>query len=153
MNAEDLPDDMEAIAMGDKCLMYRSSILEASAGAGGGGGGGVRRAGEGCGAGQVGGLAMRHGVMPDQSHLDTSYSRRHLPPQPTPFPSSVCHPFPLLQEKATAVNMLSCYAEELKEGFWAYVGPVLKLVLNGVEGQSPLIKFYLNEEVGGVWAG
>ncbi|KAG2431232.1 hypothetical protein HXX76_009760 [Chlamydomonas incerta] len=78
VNAEDLPDDMEAIAMGDKCLMYRSSILE---------------------------------------------------------------------EKATAVNMLSCYAEELKEGFWAYVGPVLKLVLNGVEGQSPLIKFYLNEEI------
>ncbi|GLC61179.1 hypothetical protein PLESTB_001728100 [Pleodorina starrii] len=78
VNAEDLPDDMEAIAMGDKCLMYRSSILE---------------------------------------------------------------------EKATAVNMLSCYAEELKEGFWAYVAPVLKLVLNGVEGQSPLIKFYLNEEI------
>eukprot|EP00198_Chlamydomonas_reinhardtii_P003408 XP_001692744.1 importin beta [Chlamydomonas reinhardtii] len=52
------------------------------------------------------------------------------------------------EEKATAVNMLSCYAEELKEGFWAYVGPVLKLVLNGVEGQSPLIKFYLNEERG-----
>ncbi|KAG2489783.1 hypothetical protein HYH03_011733 [Edaphochlamys debaryana] len=78
VNAEDLPDDMEAIAMGDKCLMYRSSILE---------------------------------------------------------------------EKATAVNMLSCYAEELREGFWQYVGPVLKLVLNGVEGQSPLIKFYLNEEI------
>ncbi|GLI67663.1 hypothetical protein VaNZ11_011915 [Volvox africanus] len=78
VNADDLPDDMEAISMGDKCLMYRSSILE---------------------------------------------------------------------EKATAVNMLSCYAEELKEGFWQYVGPVLKLVLNGVEGQSPLIKFYLNEEI------
>ncbi|GFR44315.1 hypothetical protein Agub_g5527 [Astrephomene gubernaculifera] len=78
LDADDLPDDMEAIPMGDKCLMYRSSILE---------------------------------------------------------------------EKATAVNMLSCYAEELKEGFWAYVGPVLKLVLDGVEGQSPLIKFYLNEEI------
>lgn len=28
VNADDLPDDMEAISMGDKCLMYRSSILE-----------------------------------------------------------------------------------------------------------------------------
>ncbi len=28
INADDIPDDMEAIAMGDKCLMYRSSILE-----------------------------------------------------------------------------------------------------------------------------
>lgn len=52
------------------------------------------------------------------------------------------------QEKATAVNMLSCYAEELKDGFWEYVPAVLKLVINGAEGQSPLIKFYLNEEVG-----
>ncbi len=59
------------------------------------------------------------------------------------------------QEKATAVNMLSCYAEELKDGFWEYVPAVLKLVINGAEGQSPLIKFYLNEEVreGSGWGG
>jgi hypothetical protein len=30
----------------------------------------------------------------------------------------------LLEEKATAVNMLCCYADELKEGFYPYVEQV-----------------------------
>ena len=30
----------------------------------------------------------------------------------------------LLEEKATAVNMLCCYADELKEGFYPYVAQV-----------------------------
>jgi len=31
----------------------------------------------------------------------------------------------LLEEKATAVNMLCCYADELKEGFYPYVEQVM----------------------------
>lgn len=31
----------------------------------------------------------------------------------------------LLEEKATAVNMLCCYADELKEGFYPYVAQVI----------------------------
>jgi hypothetical protein len=46
----------------------------------------------------------------------------------------------VLEEKATACNMLYCYANELKEGFYPYVEPVMQLML-------PLLKFYVHEEV------
>ena len=36
----------------------------------------------------------------------------------------VCIRTTLLEEKATAVNMLCCYADELKEGFYPYVAQV-----------------------------
>jgi hypothetical protein len=46
----------------------------------------------------------------------------------------------VLEEKATACNMLYCYANELKEGFYPYIEPVMNLML-------PLLKFYVHEEV------
>mmetsp|Transcript_18477 Transcript_18477/g.71333 ORF Transcript_18477/g.71333 Transcript_18477/m.71333 type:complete len:1096 (+) Transcript_18477:130-3417(+) len=45
-----------------------------------------------------------------------------------------------IQEKNTACNMLYCYAEELKEHFFPYVGEVAPLSLK-------LIKFYFNDEI------
>jgi len=45
-----------------------------------------------------------------------------------------------LEEKATACNMLYCYAAELKEGFFPYVDEVTKLLV-------PLMKFYYNDGV------
>ncbi|KAL4855412.1 Importin-5 [Chlorella vulgaris] len=46
----------------------------------------------------------------------------------------------VLEEKATACNMICCYADELKEGFYPYVEQVTQLMV-------PLLKFYFNEEV------
>lgn len=46
----------------------------------------------------------------------------------------------VMEEKATALSMLSCYAEELKAGFFPYVKEVTDLVV-------PLLKFYWNDEV------
>mmetsp|Transcript_8735 Transcript_8735/g.11822 ORF Transcript_8735/g.11822 Transcript_8735/m.11822 type:complete len:1130 (+) Transcript_8735:104-3493(+) len=46
----------------------------------------------------------------------------------------------VLEEKATACNMLYCYADELKEGFYPYVEEVLKMMV-------PLLRFYVHEEV------
>ncbi|XP_059155323.1 importin-5-like [Physella acuta] len=45
-----------------------------------------------------------------------------------------------LEEKATACQMLVCYARELKEGFAAYSEEVVKLMV-------PLLKFYFNDNV------
>ncbi|OQR78549.1 importin-5-like [Tropilaelaps mercedesae] len=45
-----------------------------------------------------------------------------------------------LEEKATAFEMLLCYAKELKEGFGPYVAEVLKVTL-------PTLKFYFHEGV------
>lgn len=45
-----------------------------------------------------------------------------------------------IQEKNTACNMLYCYAEELGENFFPYVGEVAPLALK-------LIKFYFNDEI------
>ncbi|KAF5839603.1 armadillo-type protein [Dunaliella salina] len=45
-----------------------------------------------------------------------------------------------LEEKATACNMLCCYADELKEGFMPYVKPVADIMV-------PLLKFWFHEEV------
>jgi len=46
----------------------------------------------------------------------------------------------LLEEKYTACNMLYCYANELKEGFFPYVEEVSKLMV-------PLMKFYYHDGV------
>ncbi|ONM08183.1 ARM repeat superfamily protein [Zea mays] len=46
----------------------------------------------------------------------------------------------LLEEKATACNMLCCYADELKEGFFPWIDQVTTTLV-------PLIKFYFHEEV------
>ncbi|KAK3251341.1 Importin-5 [Cymbomonas tetramitiformis] len=46
----------------------------------------------------------------------------------------------VLEEKATACNMLFCYADELKEGFYPYVEEVVQLMV-------PLLKFYVHEDV------
>ncbi|KAK9810031.1 hypothetical protein WJX72_003666 [[Myrmecia] bisecta] len=46
----------------------------------------------------------------------------------------------VLEEKATACNMLCCYADELKEGFYPYVEQVTHIMV-------PLLKFYFHEEV------
>jgi len=46
----------------------------------------------------------------------------------------------ILEEKATACNMLYCYAEELKEGFFQFVEPVASIVI-------PLMKFYYHDNV------
>ena len=80
------------------------------------------------------------------------------PPIPPPTPS---HPIPppspsmetltigdkrigirtsVLEEKATACNMLCCYADELKEGFFPWIEQVAQLMV-------PLLKFYFHEEV------
>ena len=45
-----------------------------------------------------------------------------------------------LEEKATACNMLCCYVDELKEGFYDYVRPT-------VETMVPLLDFYFHEDV------
>jgi len=45
-----------------------------------------------------------------------------------------------LEEKATACNMIFCYASELREGFFPYVDEVAKLLV-------PLMKFYYNDGV------
>ncbi|XP_074657622.1 importin-5-like [Tubulanus polymorphus] len=45
-----------------------------------------------------------------------------------------------LDEKATACQMLVCYARELKEGFADYTGDVVKLMV-------PLLKFYFHDVV------
>ncbi|XP_066369542.1 uncharacterized protein [Miscanthus floridulus] len=46
----------------------------------------------------------------------------------------------LLEEKATACNMLCCYAGELKEGFFPWIDQVTTTLV-------PLLKFYFHEEV------
>lgn len=46
----------------------------------------------------------------------------------------------MLEEKATACNMLCCYADELKEGFFPWIDQVAVLMV-------PLLKFYFHEEV------
>uniref|UniRef100_A0A672IDA8 Karyopherin (importin) beta 3 n=1 Tax=Salarias fasciatus TaxID=181472 RepID=A0A672IDA8_SALFA len=54
-----------------------------------------------------------------------------------------------LEEKATACQMLVCYAKELKEGFVEYTEQVVKLMV-------PLLKFYFHDDIlfleGGVHA-
>ncbi|XVF56868.1 hypothetical protein PTKIN_Ptkin06aG0154900 [Pterospermum kingtungense] len=46
----------------------------------------------------------------------------------------------ILEEKATACNMLCCYADELKEGFFPWIDQVATTLV-------PLLKFYFHEEV------
>eukprot|EP00884_Botryococcus_braunii_P020479 jgi/Botrbrau1/7114/Bobra.0165s0131.1 len=46
----------------------------------------------------------------------------------------------ILEEKATACNMLCCYASELNEGFYPYVEQVTNIMV-------PLLRFYFHEEV------
>eukprot|EP00741_Cyanophora_paradoxa_P006672 tig00001030_g6453.t1 len=46
----------------------------------------------------------------------------------------------VLEEKATACNMICCYVHQLKDGFAPYVDQVAKLMV-------PLAKFYYSEEV------
>ncbi|KAE9602968.1 putative TOG domain-containing protein [Lupinus albus] len=46
----------------------------------------------------------------------------------------------VLEEKATACNMLCCYADELKEGFFPWIDQVAGILV-------PLLKFYFHEEV------
>ncbi|KAB5529553.1 hypothetical protein DKX38_019634 [Salix brachista] len=46
----------------------------------------------------------------------------------------------VLEEKATACNMLCCYADELKEGFFPWIDQVATILV-------PLLKFYFHEEV------
>lgn len=46
----------------------------------------------------------------------------------------------VLEEKATACNMLCCYADELKEGFYPWIDLVAPILV-------PLLKFYFHEEV------
>ncbi|KAG4396095.1 hypothetical protein GLYMA_19G113200v4 [Glycine max] len=46
----------------------------------------------------------------------------------------------VLEEKATACNMLCCYADELKEGFFPWIDQVAFTLV-------PLLKFYFHEEV------
>ncbi|GAU51120.1 hypothetical protein TSUD_178650, partial [Trifolium subterraneum] len=46
----------------------------------------------------------------------------------------------VLEEKATACNMLCCYAYELKEGFFPWIDQVAGTLV-------PLLKFYFHEEV------
>ncbi|KAL9274571.1 Importin-5-like protein [Drosera capensis] len=46
----------------------------------------------------------------------------------------------VLEEKATACNMLCCYADELKEGFYPWTDQVAPIMV-------PLLKFYFHEEV------
>ncbi|ONM24663.1 ARM repeat superfamily protein [Zea mays] len=46
----------------------------------------------------------------------------------------------VLEEKATACNMLCCYADELKEGFFPWIDQVAPTLV-------PLPKFYFHEEV------
>lgn len=46
----------------------------------------------------------------------------------------------VLEEKATACNMLCCYVDELREGFLPFLQPV-------VETMVPLLDFYFHEDV------
>jgi hypothetical protein len=46
----------------------------------------------------------------------------------------------VLEEKATACNMLCCYVDELKEGFFPWIDEVATTL-------APLLKFYFHEEV------
>ncbi|KAF7819275.1 importin-5-like [Senna tora] len=46
----------------------------------------------------------------------------------------------VLEEKATACNLLCCYADELKEGFFPWIDQVASALV-------PLLKFYFHEEV------
>ncbi|GAB2295429.1 hypothetical protein Dimus_038356 [Dionaea muscipula] len=46
----------------------------------------------------------------------------------------------VLEEKATACNMLCCYADQLKEGFFPWIDQVATTLV-------PLLKFYFHEEV------
>ncbi|XLS55041.1 hypothetical protein HN51_004796, partial [Arachis hypogaea] len=46
----------------------------------------------------------------------------------------------VLEEKATTCNMLCCYADELKEGFFPWIDQVAETLV-------PLLKFYFHEEV------
>ncbi|CAN4094820.1 unnamed protein product [Withania somnifera] len=46
----------------------------------------------------------------------------------------------VLEEKATACNMLCCYADELNEGFYPWIDQVAPTLV-------PLLKFYFHEEV------
>ncbi|KAI3865039.1 hypothetical protein MKX03_012193 [Papaver bracteatum] len=46
----------------------------------------------------------------------------------------------VLEEKATACNMLCCYVDELKEGFYPWIDQVAPILV-------PLLKFYFHEEV------
>ncbi|GMI65072.1 EMBRYO DEFECTIVE 2734, (karyopherin enabling the transport of the cytoplasmic HYL1 [Hibiscus trionum] len=46
----------------------------------------------------------------------------------------------VLEEKATACNMLCCYVDELKEGFFPWIDQVVTTLV-------PLLKFYFHEEV------
>lgn len=46
----------------------------------------------------------------------------------------------VLEEKATACQMLRCYADELKDGFLPYVKEVTDIMV-------PLLKFYFHEDV------
>ncbi|QHN96541.1 uncharacterized protein LOC107614131 [Arachis ipaensis] len=46
----------------------------------------------------------------------------------------------VLEEKATACNMLCCYADELKEGFFPWIDQVAGTLV-------PLLKFYFHEEL------
>ncbi|CAO2831880.1 unnamed protein product [Amaranthus hypochondriacus] len=46
----------------------------------------------------------------------------------------------VLEEKATACNMLCCYADELKEGFFTWIDQVAPTLV-------PLLKFYFHDEV------
>lgn len=46
----------------------------------------------------------------------------------------------VLEEKATACNMLCCYADELKEGFYPWIEQVTSTLV-------PLLKFYFHEEI------
>ena len=46
----------------------------------------------------------------------------------------------VLEEKATACQMLRCYADELKDGFWSFVKEVTDIMV-------PLLKFYFHEDV------
>ena len=46
----------------------------------------------------------------------------------------------ILEEKATACNMLCCYADELKEGFFPYVEEVCKIMI-------PMLSFFFHEDV------
>lgn len=40
----------------------------------------------------------------------------------------------VLEEKATACNMLCCYADELKEGFFPWIDQVSKLQIVSISG-------------------
>uniref|UniRef100_A0A7S0VCH6 TOG domain-containing protein n=1 Tax=Polytomella parva TaxID=51329 RepID=A0A7S0VCH6_9CHLO len=60
----------------------------------------------------------------------------------------LCYRSSVLEEKATAISMLSCYADELKEGFLPYVQQVLSLCVSPTEPNvTPLLRFFLHEDI------